>query len=126
MNLEAVYPEVGKLEVEHCFEELRARHRGWMDVDWRRERRVDKQRVAEPQREESCDARQESTVEVEQSLPAEQVTMEESGMPPPQKQRGFAIFEDALEQPVANTTSERADEVLVRNVLENACFERRE
>ena len=30
VNLEAVYPE-GNGGAEYCFEELRARHRGWMD-----------------------------------------------------------------------------------------------
>lgn len=40
VNLEAVYPNADDpMSVEFCFEELRARHRGWMDRDWGRERR---------------------------------------------------------------------------------------
>lgn len=35
VNLEAVYPNVDDpYAEEYCFEELRARHRGWLDYDW--------------------------------------------------------------------------------------------
>ena len=35
VNLEAVYPTSdGESGVEFCFEELRAQHRGWLDIDW--------------------------------------------------------------------------------------------
>ncbi|KAK5714466.1 protein kinase [Elasticomyces elasticus] len=36
VNLEAVYPQSGKQGGEFCFEELRARHRGWLDKGWSR------------------------------------------------------------------------------------------
>lgn len=39
MNLEAVYPEPENPAVEFCFEELRARHRGWLQRDWAEERK---------------------------------------------------------------------------------------
>jgi checkpoint serine/threonine-protein kinase len=36
VNLEAVYPNPEDPEAEEfCFEELRAQHRGWFDVDWK-------------------------------------------------------------------------------------------
>lgn len=36
VNLEAVYPNAeDPMAAEFCFEELRARHRGWMDYDWK-------------------------------------------------------------------------------------------
>lgn len=34
MNLNAVYPNPDDLNEEFCFEELRAKHRGWMERDW--------------------------------------------------------------------------------------------
>lgn len=33
--LEAIYPQGPDSSVEYCFEELRARHRGWLNRDWR-------------------------------------------------------------------------------------------
>ena len=37
VNLEAVYPNPDDLNEEYSFEELRARHRGWLDKRWSRE-----------------------------------------------------------------------------------------
>ncbi|KAF1816232.1 hypothetical protein P152DRAFT_388456 [Eremomyces bilateralis CBS 781.70] len=34
VNLEAVYPSQDDMSSEFCFEELRAKHRGWLDMDW--------------------------------------------------------------------------------------------
>lgn len=39
VNLEAVYPNPNDPKEEYSFEELRARHRGWLDRDWRLERK---------------------------------------------------------------------------------------
>lgn len=36
-KLEAVYPTIHDLSDEYSFEELRARHRGWLDKQWTRE-----------------------------------------------------------------------------------------
>ncbi|KAK5160227.1 hypothetical protein LTR04_004739 [Oleoguttula sp. CCFEE 6159] len=38
-NLEAIYPNPDDPSEEHCFEELRARRRGWLEFDWGAERR---------------------------------------------------------------------------------------
>lgn len=38
VNLEAVYPQPEDPSIEFCFEELRARNRGWLDRDWGMER----------------------------------------------------------------------------------------
>ena len=35
VNLDAVYPNPSDPNEEYSFEELRARHRGWFDRDWR-------------------------------------------------------------------------------------------
>ena len=40
VNLEAVYPNPDDLNEEYSFEELRARHRGWLDKKWSREKPV--------------------------------------------------------------------------------------
>ena len=34
VDLDAVYPNPDDLREEFCFEELRARHRGWLDRQW--------------------------------------------------------------------------------------------
>ncbi|KAL1615029.1 protein kinase [Diplodia seriata] len=42
VNLEAVYPNADDpMAAEFCFEELRARHRGWMQYDWKAINRQD-------------------------------------------------------------------------------------
>ncbi|KAJ9648780.1 protein kinase [Coniosporium tulheliwenetii] len=51
VNLEMVYPDASDpAAAEFCFEELRARHRGWLEHDWaaiRREEEARKQQVIE-------------------------------------------------------------------------------
>lgn len=44
MNLEAIYPDNDPSASEYCFEELRARHRGWLDYDWAALRRNEQER----------------------------------------------------------------------------------
>jgi checkpoint serine/threonine-protein kinase len=39
-DLEAVYPNPNAISEEYSFDELRARQRGWLDMDWRTEREV--------------------------------------------------------------------------------------
>lgn len=39
VNLELIYPDPHDSHVEYCFEELRARSRGWLHRDWREYRR---------------------------------------------------------------------------------------
>lgn len=69
MNLEAVYPEPSNPSIEFSFEELRARHRGLLDIDW-------------------------SQVPRQQERLHEQETQPVSESPP--KKKGFAIFQDEL------------------------------
>ena len=51
VDLEKVYPNLEKpMSEEYSFEELRAKHRGWLDHDWaavRRKEREQAQRIAE-------------------------------------------------------------------------------
>ena len=54
VNLELVYPDPkpdGSVAEEFCFEELRARHRGWLGRDWKRER-LERKRVEKDHWEE--------------------------------------------------------------------------
>jgi checkpoint serine/threonine-protein kinase len=37
VNLEAVYPNINDPKEEYSFEELRAKHRGWLDRKWSKE-----------------------------------------------------------------------------------------
>ncbi|KAG9669794.1 hypothetical protein KCU99_g3021, partial [Aureobasidium melanogenum] len=70
VNLEAVYPDPSDPSIEFCFEELRARHRGWLDRDWAAERR-----------------QAQSTNQAQKTAPINQQ--------PKEQKRGFAIFSDA-------------------------------
>ncbi|KAH0263069.1 hypothetical protein KCU84_g21452, partial [Aureobasidium melanogenum] len=70
VNLEAVYPDPSDPSIEFCFEELRARHRGWLDRDWAAERR-----------------QAQSTNQAQKTVPINQQ--------PKEQKRGFAIFSDA-------------------------------
>lgn len=117
VNLEAVYPQTSRRSGgEYCFEELRARHRGWLDRDWQRSKcqpeptleqtppvpdaRDDYERLPEPEVEERHDADFD-------------LHMDERAQQPKQKQRGFRIFEDtALELP-AVAPAEQEERVLV-------------
>ncbi|KAF1356543.1 hypothetical protein BDV97DRAFT_287621 [Delphinella strobiligena] len=69
VNLEAVYPEPSNPSIEFSFEELRARHRGLLDIDW-------------------------SQVPRQQDRLHEQEKQSVSDSPP--KKKGFAIFQDEL------------------------------
>ena len=105
MNLEAVYPSVEKLEVEYCFEELRARHRGWLGKGRRRERKQQRDAVPEMQRR--------NTFDIQPAPKDTDTTREEPAAPHSKKQRGFKIFEDALEPPAVSKATEQDERVLV-------------
>ncbi|KAK0978119.1 protein kinase [Friedmanniomyces endolithicus] len=107
VNLELVYPQAGKGGAEFCFEELRARHRGWLDRDWSRPRPreeiEEKPATLEPSIKEQLPGREPHLVQPAQvSL---DLHMDELPKQVKPKQRGFAIFEDVptqlspLEQP---------------------------
>jgi checkpoint serine/threonine-protein kinase len=44
VDLEAVYPENDPSAAEYCFEELRAKRRGWLDYDWAANRKNEQER----------------------------------------------------------------------------------
>lgn len=71
MNLEAVYPVPGNPAIEYSFEELRAKHRGLLEIDWSKVPREQKQ------------------------LHPEQRRSSHAQSPPKHLQKkGFAIFQD--------------------------------
>ena len=77
MDLESVYPRPGKSGAEFCFEELRARHRGWLDRSWERSK-------PEPQPEP----------EATEPVALDDAVEERQQQPLKTKSRGFKIFED--------------------------------
>ncbi|GAB7360832.1 hypothetical protein MBLNU230_g0818t1 [Neophaeotheca triangularis] len=106
VNLEALYPQPGQ---EYCFEELRARHRGWLDVDWNKERPSSSRQDTE------------TTTHLEPPAPVSDENFEVSQpsgnmeQPKAKKQRGFQIFEDQTPS-TANTKSPSDDDkVLVES-----------
>jgi checkpoint serine/threonine-protein kinase len=106
VNLEAVYPEPGNMSVVYSFEELRARHRGWLRKDTRKTEVVKQERTAATE----SHADQPQPIQSEQRLEAIQEQTPAQRKP---KDRGFMIFEDTALEPV---TKEAAPEVQ-ENVL---------
>lgn len=99
VNLEAVYPDPTDPSVEFCFEELRARHRGWLDRDWAAERRQ-----AQPinQAQENSSIKQQPQKEPKRGFAIFQDTsaaekQQEAEQERPTSQRGFQIFQDDSE-----------------------------
>ena len=95
VNLEAVYPEVGNLSVEYCFEELRAKHRGWSGRNWRKEKVT--QRVETPS-SHSIDAHPtllDESMDLQQSTHTKKQADEDDEQQRSKPlERGFEIFED--------------------------------
>ncbi|KAK0913767.1 protein kinase [Friedmanniomyces endolithicus] len=101
VNLDVVYPQAGKAGAEFCFEELRARRRGWLDRDWSPPRpREDlgvRPAALEPSIEEQLPGREphvEQPAQVSLDLNMDELTKQVKP-----KQRGFAIFADVPTQP---------------------------
>lgn len=114
MNLEAVYPTDGKEPTEYCFEELRARHRGWFNRHSKGGKRRETRPASVPDQGQSFEVQQESRLEPGQMRASEpQMLKEESKPLPPPKERGFKIFEDAFEEPAAKALIDEQDRVLV-------------
>lgn len=103
VNLEAVYPLSGKATAEFCFEELRARHRGWLDREWRRpepQPRSMMEPTPEPAPEPAFEIHRDAEPEADQQQePVFDIHMEAPMPPPKTKQRGFKIFEDMPAEP---------------------------
>nr|OQO31780.1 hypothetical protein B0A51_00682 [Rachicladosporium sp. CCFEE 5018] len=116
VNLEAVYPGTKSRPEEYCFEELRARRRGWTGKQWEREPR---RRQVEPSHNASMlnDPRETMDEAMEGSSFSPVHRAESSAViepPTRSKQRGFEIFadekQDAITQPEpdhAKTASKR-------------------
>ncbi|TKA30474.1 hypothetical protein B0A50_02702 [Salinomyces thailandicus] len=123
VNLEAVYPDSGRRNEEYCFEELRARRRGWLGKDWRRPESKAKhaprpaqhmsQPVPEP--EAKFKSAEKTTPEDEESPSGTlDIHVDEPVQPQPQqpktKQRGFKIFEDTSSEPLPASKQTRQKE----------------
>ena len=110
VSLEAMYPDPSNLAVEYCFEELRARHRGWLNKHYKRDRKKDVRPAPAPapQREEAMEV---DEPEYPQRPEHDTATVEEPEGTSKSKQRGFKIFEDTLEEPKASLKQE--EKVLV-------------
>ncbi|TKA53383.1 hypothetical protein B0A55_13459, partial [Friedmanniomyces simplex] len=113
VNLEAVYPQVGTSGAEFCFEELRARHRGWLGKDLSRPRPRNEPDVKLTASELHIkEPKPESQVEHREAVGLAMV-MEESVKQTKPKQRGFAIFEDAPPQSSPPEQGAQEERVLV-------------
>ncbi|KAI7688965.1 hypothetical protein KC353_g19794, partial [Hortaea werneckii] len=130
VNLEAAYPQIGREQGEYCFEELRARHRGWLNVDWTRSEKRD---IAEdlPQNAPEIEPEPVAAPEpdfdlLQDSEPVEKprkggfdVHVDEPAPQPKPKQRGFQIFEDTPNEPSSasqsNQQGQSDDKVLVES-----------
>ncbi|KAH9845856.1 mitotic checkpoint serine/threonine protein kinase [Teratosphaeria destructans] len=111
VNLEAVYPEVGPAAKEYCFEELRARHRGWLDKEWRRPQQTNTALMPEMKLQIHTDPKPEAPDPRDDSFdllsgPAQQAKP---------KQGRFKIFEDAPQEPETSPRPSIEDRVLVES-----------
>ncbi|KAK6436619.1 protein kinase [Oleoguttula sp. CCFEE 5521] len=96
VNLEAVYPGTKSRPEEYCFEELRARRRGWLGKQWEREPR---KRHIEPDNDTPMPEESRATMNdaVERSSCSHVHPAESAADVEPltrSKQRGFEIFAD--------------------------------
>ncbi|KAI6824000.1 hypothetical protein KC340_g6262 [Hortaea werneckii] len=130
VNLEAAYPQLGREQGEYCFEELRARHRGWLNVDWTRSEKRD---IAEdlPQNVPEVEPEPVAVPEpdfdlLQDAAPIEKprkggfdIHVDEPAQQPKPKQRGFQIFEDTPNEPATasqlNQQGQGDDKVLVES-----------
>jgi checkpoint serine/threonine-protein kinase len=114
VNLEAVYPDVGNMSVEYCFEELRARHRGLSGRSQRNSQNAVPTKV-----EDSNDTLAINLVDIghAKSNQRTSVPVEESAKPKP-KERGFKIFEDPTpgKQPLVETPL-TGDQIMVESSM---------
>lgn len=119
VNLEAVYPQSSGAS-EYSFEELRARHRGWLNRQWPREEKATRQNLPMAQsfdmdldqaaKEEEATKPQRNGFKIHLDEP------EASNEPSPKpKQRGFKIFEDVSSEPGPSNESPKEDEVYVES-----------
>lgn len=85
---------------EYCFEELRARHRGWLDKVWDRpeNRQIDSAPMSERKRGVHHDEQLPDRRPDVEDAPADIHIDESNGQPKQSRQRGFKIFEDAAAQ----------------------------
>jgi checkpoint serine/threonine-protein kinase len=96
VNLEAVYPNPSDPSVEFCFEELRARHRGWLDRDWAAERvqAPSINQAQEPSQTSQQPKESKRGFAIFSDAPASKTQPEQER---PTSQRGFQIFQDDSE-----------------------------
>ena len=107
VDLEAVYPGGGKHSVEYCFEELRAHHRGLLGKQQTRRRRRNQQDAQHHEEDDS------QFFHGAQSQDSFGMVEPEPEPPAQKKQRGFKIFEDAVEVPPPKPAADDDDRVLV-------------
>ncbi|KAK4613491.1 Checkpoint serine/threonine-protein kinase bub1 [Fulvia fulva] len=109
VNLEAVYPVAGNLAVEYCFEELRAKHRGWLSKNWKKD---EASRPKKTSRSETFDIHLDNAPAVERSSRSK----ENAAEAPPKsesKDKGFKIFEDVPEHEAKHSKSHGRENGLV-------------
>lgn len=117
VNLEAVYPQSGRSS-EYSFEELRARHRGWMKKQWSREEKTNAQETSTtPSFEIALDNPVEQKESVALPTKGFKIHLDD---PEPEadaaqkpKQRGFKIFEDVSSESGPSVKSPEVAEVSV-------------
>ena len=101
VNLEAVYPETGNLAVEYCFEELRARHRGWLDKERKKAKAGQQKKLT---KSESFDIQLDTPTPLQEQKKEEPAPIANSVA----KEKPFAIFSDAQQDtPESRPTSKQ-------------------
>lgn len=109
VDLASLYFEHERSKAEYCFEEVRARHRGWLDRA--RNRRTMAHKAAQPSTplfEGPVSHERSSRMPEERPGTAAEIEATEAQSVVKHKQRGFKIFEDESElpPPASNTAKE--------------------
>lgn len=129
VNLEAVYPDPSNPSIEYSFEELRARHRGLLNIDWskvpREQKKVhpEQRQVVHPQSPPKTAQKKGFAIFQDGAAPAapiqaiEAVHDQENVEPKPEQQRGFNIFHDDAENKPLSQTDDRPPAITIDSSL---------
>ncbi|KXT10324.1 hypothetical protein AC579_1025 [Pseudocercospora musae] len=110
VNLEAVYPVPGNLSVEYCFEELRARNRGWLSKGAKKAAEEKKEMLTT---NDSFSIHLDTPKEPEAKKGQEELLSNPSPQAMKQKDRGFKIFEDADTVPEPQPRKAREEKISI-------------
>ncbi|KXS99860.1 hypothetical protein AC578_4461 [Pseudocercospora eumusae] len=110
VNLEAVYPVPGDLSVEYCFEELRARNRGWLNKGVEKAANEKKEILTT---NDSFSIHLDTPKQPDAPESREELPPNRSPQAAKPKDRGFKIFEDVDSVPESQPRKAREEKISI-------------